>query len=164
MGVGPQPGRVQPHSVLIRHGGSLVFLSLTWHIPSVAAAMMVGAVHLSLADVYYRAMLAGRGRAVGLVAAGALFTLGRWGHGKLREWAALHTGGGGGDGTLDARWRLVGKDGNELALKRSTINEPVAGQGYQALVQGMNRLLSSLAREIASEIRSRADTSARSQS
>jgi len=66
--------------------------------------------------------------------------------------------------TLDARWRLVGKDGNELALKRSTINEPVAGQGYPALVQGMNRLLSSLAREIASEIRSRADTSARSQS
>jgi uncharacterized lipoprotein YmbA len=66
--------------------------------------------------------------------------------------------------TLDARWRLIGKDGNELALKRSTINEPVAGQGYQALVQGMNRLLSSLAREIASEIRSRADTSARSQS
>ena len=65
--------------------------------------------------------------------------------------------------TLDARWRLVGKDGNELALKRSTFNEPVTGQGYQALVQGMNRLLSSLAREIASEIRSRAETSARSQ-
>src|SRR5207245_7861320 len=95
MGVGPQPGRVQPHSVLLRHGGSLVFLSLTWHIPSVAAAMMVGAVHLSLADVYYPAMRAGRGGAVGLAAAGALFTLGRWSHGKLREWAALHTGGGG---------------------------------------------------------------------
>src|SRR2546429_147042 len=70
-------------------GGSVVFLFLTWHIPSVASAMMVGAVHLSLADVYYRAMLVGRGGAVGLVAAGALFTLGRWGHGKLREWAAL---------------------------------------------------------------------------
>ena len=28
-------------------GGSLVFLFLTWHIPSVAAAMMAGAVHLS---------------------------------------------------------------------------------------------------------------------
>ncbi len=40
-------------------GGSLVFLFLTWHIPSVASAMMVGAVHLSLADVYYPAMLAG---------------------------------------------------------------------------------------------------------
>jgi uncharacterized protein len=66
--------------------------------------------------------------------------------------------------TLDARWRLVGKDGNELAVKRSTINEPVAGQGYQGLIQGMNRLLSSLAREIASEIRSRVETSARSQS
>src|SRR5205823_8884076 len=79
-------------------GGSLVFLFLTWHIPSVAAAMMVGAVHLSLADVYYPAMLAGRGGAVGLGAAGALFTLGRWSHGKVREWAALHTGGGGVDG------------------------------------------------------------------
>jgi type IV secretion system protein TrbL len=39
-------------------GGSLVFLFLTWHIPSVASAMMVGAVHLSLADVYYPLMLA----------------------------------------------------------------------------------------------------------
>src|SRR5881396_3610591 len=77
-------------------GGSLVFLFLTWHIPSVAAAMMVGAVHLSLADVYYPAMLAGRGGAVGLATAGALFALGRWSHGKVREWAALHTGGGGG--------------------------------------------------------------------
>ena len=66
--------------------------------------------------------------------------------------------------TLDVRWRLVGKDGNELALKRSTFNEPVTGPGYQALVQGMNRLLAALAREIASEIRSRAETSARSQS
>src|SRR5437879_5077268 len=41
-------------------GGSLVFLFLTWHIPSVAAAMMAGAVHLSLADVYYPAIAAGR--------------------------------------------------------------------------------------------------------
>src|SRR5207249_5461041 len=65
--------------------------------PSVAAAMMIGSVHLSLADVYYPAMLAGRGGTVGLAAAGALFTLGRWSHGKLREWATLHTGGGGGD-------------------------------------------------------------------
>jgi len=62
--------------------------------------------------------------------------------------------------TLDARWRLVGKDGQEIALRRSTINEPINGAGYQPLVQGMNRLLSTLAREIASEIRSRADTQA----
>src|SRR5213080_1357647 len=45
-------------------GGSLVFLFLTWHIPSVAAAAMIGTVHLSLADVHYPAMLAGRGGAV----------------------------------------------------------------------------------------------------
>lgn len=77
-------------------GGSLVSLFLTWHIPSVAAAMMVGKVHLSLADVHHPAMLAGRGGAVGLAAAGALFALGRWSHGKVREWAALHTGGSGG--------------------------------------------------------------------
>src|SRR2546425_4853263 len=79
-------------------GGALVFLFPSLHIPSVAAAMMVGAVHLSLADVYYPAMLAGRGGAVGLAAAGALLALGRWSHSRLREWAALHTGGGGGGG------------------------------------------------------------------
>jgi type IV secretion system protein TrbL len=77
-------------------GGSLVFLFLTWHIPSVASAMMVGAVHLSLADVYYPLMLAGRATGVGMAAAGAVMTLGRWGGGRLREWTALHTGGGSG--------------------------------------------------------------------
>src|SRR5216684_2290719 len=74
-------------------GGSLIFLFLTWHIPSVAAAMMAGAVHLSLADVYYPAMLAGRAGGAGLATAGALFTLGRWSHDRLREWSSLHTGG-----------------------------------------------------------------------
>src|SRR5712691_11857420 len=84
-------------------GGSLVFLFLTWHIPSVAAAAMIGTVHLSLADVYHPAMLAGRGGAAGLAAAGALWALGRRSHSKLQEWVALHTGGGrgpaGGGGT-----------------------------------------------------------------
>ena len=62
--------------------------------------------------------------------------------------------------TLDVRWRLVGRDGKELALRRSTLNEPIAGEGYQPLVRGLNQLLSTLAGEIASEIRSRADTRA----
>jgi len=61
---------------------------------------------------------------------------------------------------VDARWRLLGKDGQELALRRSTLNEPIAGEGYQPLVRGLNQLLSTLAGEIASEIRSRADTRA----
>ena len=61
---------------------------------------------------------------------------------------------------VDARWRLLGKDGQELALRRSTLNEPITGEGYQPLVRGLNQLLSTLAREIASEIRSRADTRA----
>src|SRR5205807_10164796 len=74
-------------------GGSLVFLFLTWHIPSVAAAMMAGAVHLSLADVYYPAMLAGRAGAAGLATAGALAALGQRGHDRPRERSALHTGG-----------------------------------------------------------------------
>src|SRR5436309_7796449 len=129
MGVGPQPGRVQPHSVLLRHGGSLVFLSLTWHIPSVVAAMMVGAVHLSLADVYYRAMLAGRGGAIGLAATGALFTLGRWSHGKLREWAALHTGGGGGGGPAGGG----GTDGSSFR-PRGGPTAPFAGPAAERIL------------------------------
>src|SRR5712692_11776799 len=91
-------GGISPIPFFYVMGGSLVFLFLTWHIPSVAGSMMIGTVHLSLADVYHPAMLAGRGGAVGLAAAGALLALGRWSHGKLREWAALHTGGGGGGG------------------------------------------------------------------
>src|SRR6266403_2982175 len=81
-------------------GGSLVVVFLTWHIPSVAAAMMVGAVNLSLADVYYPTMLAGRAGGAGLATAGAVFTLGRWSHDRLREWSSLHTGGGGGGGPV----------------------------------------------------------------
>ncbi len=66
----------------------------------------------------------------------------------------------GGQVTLDARWRLVGRDGQELALKRSTMSEPVTGSGYQSLVMGMNRLLGTLAQEIAAEILARADARA----
>jgi uncharacterized protein len=62
--------------------------------------------------------------------------------------------------TLDARWRLVGRDGKELALKRTTINEPVTQDGYQSLVLGMNRVLRALAHEIGAEILLRADTRA----
>src|SRR5262249_52403483 len=54
--------------------------------------------------------------------------------------------------TLDPPSRPVGRDGQELALKRSTINQPIAGEGYQSLVQAMNQALATLAQEIAAEI------------
>src|SRR3989440_377986 len=74
-------------------GGSLVFLFLTWHIPSVASAMMAGAVHLSIADVYYPAMLAGRAGAAGLATAGAMFTPRRSSPSRVRGWSGPPPGG-----------------------------------------------------------------------
>src|SRR5207249_8447722 len=69
-------------------GGALVFLFLTWHIPSVAGSMMAGAVSLSLADAYVPGMLAGRAGGALLHGAaslaGAATTAGRWGADRLR--------------------------------------------------------------------------------
>ena len=59
----------------------------------------------------------------------------------------------GGDVTLDARWRILGRDGNELAFRRSTVIEAATGSGYQPMVAAMARALGSLGREIAAEIR-----------
>ena len=56
------------------------------------------------------------------------------------------------DVTLDARWRLMDKDGHEVAIKRSTIVQPISGSGYQPIVAGMNQALAGLGREIAVEI------------
>jgi type IV secretion system protein TrbL len=113
-------------------GGSLIFLFLTWHIPSVAAAMMAGAVHLSLADVYYPAMLAGRAGGAGLATAGAVFTLGRWRHDRLQEWSSLHTGGRGpGEG---------GGAGGSPVTPGGGPQGPVAGPGAgAALVRATDR-------------------------
>ena len=59
----------------------------------------------------------------------------------------------GGDITLDARWRILGRDGNELAFRRSTVIETAAGSGYEPMVAAMTRALLALGQEIASEIR-----------
>lgn len=56
------------------------------------------------------------------------------------------------DVTLDARWRMLDKDNHEIALKRSTITQPVSGTGYPALVSAMNQAVASLGREIAAEV------------
>ena len=58
----------------------------------------------------------------------------------------------GGDVTLDTRWRILGRDGDELLFKRSTMVEAATGPGYEPMVAAMNRALVSLGREIASEI------------
>ena len=58
-----------------------------------------------------------------------------------------------GDVTLDARWRILGKNGAEVAFNRSTITETVAGSGYDPMVAAMSRTLVVLSQEIATEIR-----------
>jgi type IV secretion system protein TrbL len=79
-------------------GGSLVFVFLTWHIPSVAGSMMAGAVSLSLADAVYPAVWGGRAAGAGLIAAGAMggaaVAAGRWGVDRLRVHTSLHIGNG----------------------------------------------------------------------
>ena len=63
-------------------GGSLVFVFLTWHIPSVAGSMMAGAVSLFLADALVPGAMATRAGGT-LVHSGALLgglalDAGRW--------------------------------------------------------------------------------------
>lgn len=56
--------------------------------------------------------------------------------------------------TLDARWRLLSRDGKELAFKRTTLTEPAPGDGFPALVAAMNRSISRLAQDVGEAIRS----------
>jgi uncharacterized lipoprotein YmbA len=59
----------------------------------------------------------------------------------------------GGDVTLDTRWRILDRDGKELAFNRSTVTEAAAGSGYVPMVAAMARALGTLGQEIAAEIR-----------
>jgi uncharacterized lipoprotein YmbA len=59
----------------------------------------------------------------------------------------------GGDVTLDTRWRILGRDGGELAFGRSTVSEAVAGTGYEPMVAAMTRAVMTFGHEIAAEIR-----------
>jgi uncharacterized lipoprotein YmbA len=58
-----------------------------------------------------------------------------------------------GDVTLDTRWRILGRDGAELAFGRSTVTETAAGPGFVPLVTAMTRALLVLGQEIAAKIR-----------
>ena len=67
----------------------------------------------------------------------------------------------GGDVVLDARWRILAADGQELAVNRSVLTQPTGGTGYPAAVAAMSRALAALSREIAATLdtlpRTRAD-------
>ena len=67
---------------------------------------------------------------------------------------ARFEGAAGADVTLEARWRILGGDGKELTLRRSTVTEAAGAPGYGALVAAMSRALGGLSREIATAIRS----------
>jgi uncharacterized protein len=59
----------------------------------------------------------------------------------------------GGDITLDTRWRILGRNGDELAFRRSTMIETTGAPGYGPMVAAMTRALLDLGQEIAAEIR-----------
>ena len=59
----------------------------------------------------------------------------------------------GGDVTLDTRWRILDRAGDELVFRRSTVVETAAGRGYEPIVAAMTRALVTLGQEIAMEIR-----------
>jgi hypothetical protein len=90
-GTHPRAGGFSPIPFFYVMGGSLVFVFLTWHIPSLAGSMMAGAVSLSLTDAAYPAVLEGRVAGAGVVAAGtAVMGAGRWAIDRLRVHTSLH--------------------------------------------------------------------------
>jgi cardiolipin synthase A/B len=49
--------------------------------------------------------------------------------------------------TLDTRWRILGRDGDELAFRRSTMVKAATGSGYEPMVAAIARALGTLGRE-----------------
>lgn len=66
-----------------------------------------------------------------------------------------------GDVLLQARWRVLGPDRKELALRSSSVREATGEAGYAALVAAMNRSLGTLSREIADSVKGLRAQSAR---
>jgi uncharacterized lipoprotein YmbA len=59
-----------------------------------------------------------------------------------------------GTAVLSARWNLLGDGGNrELLTKKTVINEPTGGEGYDALVTAESRAVAVLSKEIAEVIK-----------
>ena len=61
---------------------------------------------------------------------------------------------GSGEVLLTALWRLVGADGETLhAIRRTSISEPVPGDGFEGQVAAQSNALTRMSREIAEAIR-----------
>lgn len=58
----------------------------------------------------------------------------------------------GGDVVLEARWRILGPDKQDVLLRYSIVREPDGGAGYPALVAAMSRSVGMLSREIADAV------------
>ena len=54
--------------------------------------------------------------------------------------------------TLDARWRVLTRDGKEVAFKRTTLTEPITETGFPGVVAAMNRSIVRLAADIGDAI------------
>lgn len=59
----------------------------------------------------------------------------------------------GGDVVLEARWRVLGPDKQEVLLRHSVVREPAGEAGYPALVAAMSRSAGVLSREIADAVK-----------
>ena len=58
----------------------------------------------------------------------------------------------GGDVLLEARWRVFGRERNDLVLRYSAMTEATGESGYPAVVAAMSRSLAALSREIADAV------------
>jgi type IV secretion system protein TrbL len=133
-------GGFSPIPFLYVMGGSLVFVFLTWHIPSVAGTMMSGAVSLSLADAVYPAMWGSRAAAAGLFAAGATagtaVGAGRWAMDHLRVHTSLHTGDGRPPGAQSLATAVTAQSPSDAGQPRSAARPGPSGSKASAPAGG----------------------------
>ena len=54
--------------------------------------------------------------------------------------------------TLDARWRLLTRDGKEVVFGRTALSEPITGAGFPPLVAAMTRAIGRLGEDVARAI------------
>lgn len=133
-------GGFSPIPFLYVMGGSLVFVFLTWHIPSVAGTMMSGAVSLSLADAVYPAMWGSRAATAGLFAAGATagtaVGAGRWAMDHLRVHTSLQTGDGRPPGAHSLATAVTAQSPSDAGQPRSAGRPGPAGSKASAPAGG----------------------------